>query len=111
MAKPKAKLSCVVHYSHLPSSSKILPLDNNKHENLINNKKIREMLGGENTHVIQCNGIPAENELNTSIHGTHSECYKKFVMAKSILKRKSQTVSNSIEVKNSSDSIDVKSSV
>ena len=110
MAKPKAKLSCVVHYSHLPSSSKIIPLDNNKHENLINNKKIREMLGGENTHVIQYNGIPAEDELDTSI-GTHSECYKKFVMAKSILKRKSQTVSNSIEVKNSSDSIDVKSSV
>ena len=80
-------MHCVVHYSHLSTSSKIVPLDASKHENLLTNKSIRKELGGANEHFQQCESIP--EILDTSIHGTHVECYKKFTKAKSIKKKKS----------------------
>ena len=39
-------------------------------------KKVRENLGGENYHLLQCESIPVV--CNSNLHGVHSEpCYKK----------------------------------
>ena len=77
------KLTCVVHYPRLITSS-ILPLNDHKPSVLLSNKEAREKLGGEYAHIEQCEGIP----FDLTVHGTHTECYKKFTLAKSIKKRK-----------------------
>ena len=39
-------------------------------------KEVRENLGGENNHLLQCEGVP--EEFNDNLHGVRSEpCYKK----------------------------------
>ena len=39
-------------------------------------KEVRENLGGENNHILQCEGVP--EEFSDNLHGVRSEpCYKK----------------------------------
>ena len=62
-----------------------MPLTESKHENLLENRTIRRDLGGANEHFEQCDTVP--EILDTSIHGAHTVCYKKFTMAKSLKRR------------------------
>ena len=78
---------CVVHYDSLDTSSdKLIRPSANTFETLLECKKIRESLGGENHHIDQCNKIP-EN-LGEIEYFYHRKCFQKFVYAKTLLKRK-----------------------
>ena len=55
-------------------------------ETLLECKKIRESLGGENHHFEQCNKIPENLKGIKFLY--HRKCFQKFVYAKTLLKRK-----------------------
>ena len=81
-------LQCVIHYQHLKITSKIIPLNQHKLQILNQNREARSKLGGENTHEQQSNSIPIS--FDSSKHGAHTECYKKFMKGLNIAKRKSE---------------------
>ena len=81
-------LQCVIHYQHLKTTSKIIPLNQHKFQILNQNREARRKLGGENTHEQQSKSIPPS--FDSSKYGAHTECYKKFTMGLNIAKRKSE---------------------
>ena len=87
-------LQCVIHYQHLKTTSKIIPLNQHKFQILNQNREARRKLGGENTHEQQSKSIPPS--FDSSKHGAHTECYKKFTMGLKIAKRKSEEEGTSL---------------
>ena len=81
-------LQCVIHYQHLKTTSKIIPLNQHKIQTLNQNREARRKRGGENTHEQQSKSIPSS--FDSSKHGAHTERYKKFKMGLIIAKRKSE---------------------
>ena len=81
-------LQCVIHYQHLKSTSKIIPLNRHKFQILNQNREARRKSGVENTHEQQSKSIPPS--FHSSKHGAHSECYKRFTMGLNIAKTKSE---------------------
>ena len=81
-------LQCAIHYQHLKTTSKIIPLNQHKFQILNQNREARHKLGGENTHEQQSESIPPS--FDSSKHGAHTECYKNFTMRLNIAKRKSE---------------------
>ena len=79
-------LQCAIHYQHLKTTSKIIPLNQHKFQILNQNREARRKLGGENTHEQQSKSIPPS--FDSSKYGAHTECYKKFTMGLNIAKRK-----------------------
>ena len=77
-----------IHYQHLNTTSKIIPLNQHKFQILNQNREARRKLGGENTHEQQSKSIPPS--FDSSKHGAHTECYKKFTIGLNIAKRKSE---------------------
>ena len=76
---------CQVHYAFINISSPLREITEVAFKSLHENKKIREQLGGENYHREQCESVP---ELFDDTYMIHPECYKKFIYAQTILKRK-----------------------
>ena len=87
-------LQCAIHYQHLKTTSKIIPLNQHKFQILNQNREARRKLGGENTHEQQSKSIPPS--FDSSKHGAHTECYKKFTMGLKIAKRKSEEEGTSL---------------
>ena len=78
---------CIVHYSSLDTSGdKLIQPTKTTFETLLEAKKIRESLGGENHHIDQCIRIP-EN-LGEIEFVYHRKCFQKFVYPKTLIKRK-----------------------
>ena len=78
---------CIIHYDSLDTSGdKLIRPSERTFETLLECKKIRENLGGENHHIDQCSKIP-EN-LGEIEYLYHRKCFQKFVYAKTLLKRK-----------------------
>ena len=73
-----------IHYQHLKNTSNIIPLKQHKFQN----REARRKLGGQNRHEQQRKSIPPS--FDSSKHGAHTECYKKFTMGLNIAKRKSE---------------------
>ena len=87
-------LQCIIHYLHLKTTLKIIPLNQHKFQILNQNREARRKLGGENTHEQQSKSIPPS--FDSSKHGAHTECYKKFTMGLKIAKRKSEEEGTSL---------------
>jgi len=83
---------CIVHYEgisiHNPHS--LQELNEKTFASLIESKIIRQKLGGENLHPKQCAGVPVN--LDNKTYHYHSECFKKFTYAKTLAKRKDNTL-------------------
>ena len=79
-------LQCVIHYQHLKTRSKIIPLNQYKFQTLNQNREARPKLRGENIHEQQSKYIPPY--FDSSKHDAHTKCYKKFTMVLNIAKRK-----------------------
>ena len=99
-------LQCIVHYLHFKTTSKIIPLNQDKFQTLNQNRDARRKLGGENTHEQQSKSIPPS--FDPSKHGAHTECYKKITMGLNIAKGKSEwegasTCNNSKRVRRSGE--------
>ena len=72
--RPIMTLQCIIHYLHLKTTSKIIPLNQHKFQILNQNREARRKLGGENTHEQQSKSIPPS--FDPSKHGAHTECHK-----------------------------------
>ena len=81
-------LQCIIHYLHLKTTSKIIPLNQHKFQILNQNREARRKLGGENTHEQQSKSVIPS--FDSSKHGAHTECFKKFTMGLNIAKRNSE---------------------
>ena len=81
-------------YQHLNTTSKTIPLNQHKFQILNQNREARRKLDGENTHEQQSKYMPPF--FDSSKHGAHTECYKKFTMGLNIAKRKSEGEGTSI---------------
>ena len=70
-------LKCIVHYRNQDCTySKVKPIDCENMKRIIESKRIRESLGGDNHHEEQCLGVP--DVIDPKIHGVRSvPCYKK----------------------------------
>ena len=92
---------CIVHYKSLSTTS-LREVTATTLSTLKNCKTIREQLGGDNLHREQGDGIP--EELDKKYH-YHPECFKKFIYAKTLAKRKgeSQTCRQSKRRKSTTD--------
>ena len=77
-----------IHYQHLRTTSKIIPLNQHKFQILNQNKEARHKVGREKAHEQKCKSIPPS--FDSSKHGAHTEYYKKFTMGLNIAKRKSE---------------------
>ena len=86
--RPITTLQCVIHYKHLKTTSKIIPLNQHKSQILNQNRRAGRKLGGENVRKQQSKSIPPS--FDSSKHGAHTECYKKFTIGLNIAKRKSE---------------------
>ena len=82
----QSKQTCQIHYSHLAVDGKLREITEVTLKTLHENKEIREKLGGENHHYEQCYAIPHELDRKYFVH---PECYRKFIFAQTIIKRKS----------------------
>ena len=81
-------LQRVIHYQQLNTTLKIIPLNQHKLQILNQNRVARCKLGGENAHEQQSKSIPPP--FDSSKHGLHAECYKKFTVGLNIATRKSE---------------------
>ena len=77
-------MAYVIHYENMNRHNKTVKLSEQTLKTLQENKKNRNKLGEENTHIQQCNNI-----LDTFIDVYHRECYQKCTYTKTLLKRKS----------------------
>ena len=73
------KLTCIIHYEKKDSlCSKIKAISEVNREKIYAAKQLREKLGGQNHHALQCSTVP--DLIDAEKHGIHLEpCYKKFV--------------------------------
>ncbi len=62
----------------------MIKLTDASHNTLLDNKAVREKLGGDNWHEEQCRSIPS---FVGEEHYYHRTCYAKFTLAKSYAKR------------------------
>ena len=81
-----ARQACIIHYDSIRASNNLIKANDNTFETLLDRKKIRERLGGENYHAEQCRNLPEIFEENHYFY--HRECYQKFTYAKALMKRK-----------------------
>ena len=84
---------CQVHYDFITISSPLREITYVTLKSLQETKKIREQLGGENYHCEQCESIP---EALDDSYFIHPECYKKFIYAQTLLKRKQNIDENQL---------------
>lgn len=71
-------LICVVHYNNHEKYSNIKSLSDVNKQRILEAKRLREEVEGENHHEDQCSSIP---QIFTDAHGIHLEpCYKKYVL-------------------------------
>ena len=75
---------CIIHYDSISTGNKIREVTVTTLSTLQNYKLTRENLGGNNLHHEQGNGIP---DLDKQYY-YHPECFKKYVYAKALAKRK-----------------------
>ena len=69
-------MKCIVHYLNQGKYTKLKSLWDVEKTKIKKGKEVRENLGGENHHLLQCEGVP--EVFNDNLHGVHSEpCYKK----------------------------------
>lgn len=80
------KQTCQIHHSYLAVDSKLMEIIEVTLKTFHENKEISEKLGGENHHYEQCYAIPHEGDRKYFLH---PECYRKFIFAQRIIKRKS----------------------
>ena len=92
-------MACFIHYRQFNNISKLVDVNENTYQTLIENKNIRKRLSGENSHIEQCNNIPDEYVDGLQYH---RECYQKFTYAKTLLKRKNVEKGESSSSKRSS---------
>ena len=60
--------SCLIHYESIFTSEQLTTLSQNALDTLVECKRIREGLGGVNSHETQCKNIPENcDKKNTSI--------------------------------------------
>ena len=78
--------SCLIHYGSIRIAGTLTRVSDASFKTLLECKKIRTSLGGENSHDEQCKGIP--ESLGEREFYFHRECYQKFTYAKTLLKRK-----------------------
>jgi len=86
---------CVLHYNKISTTS-LRAITTTTLVTLKNCKQIREQLGGENLHSEQAVGIPDDLDKE---YFYHVECFKKFVHAKVLVKRKADKNSSSRQSK------------
>ena len=78
-------MACIIHYPHYNNILKLVDLNEKTFQTLLENKKIRKILGSENAHDEKCLNIPNEYQNGLKYH---RECYQKFTYAKTLFKRK-----------------------
>ena len=78
-------MACFIHYQQYNNVLKLVDLNETTFQTLLENKKIRITLGGENFHSEQCLNIPDIYKIGLKYH---RECYQKFTYAKTLFKRK-----------------------
>lgn len=93
---------CIVHYESISTTS-LREVTPTTLSTLKNCKSIREELGGDNLHREQCDGIP--EQLDRKYH-YHPECFKKFIYAKTLAKRKDESQSTTRQLKRRRSSSD-----
>ena len=76
---------CIIHYDNIAIKEPLRSLTEVTLKSLKENREIRQKLGGENYHCQQCAGIP--DALNSNYY-LHPECFRKFICAKTLDKRK-----------------------
>ena len=81
--KERTRNHCVVHYGNI-REEKLIKLTDASHKTLLDNKAVREKLGGDNWHEEQCRSIPSFVGEECYYHQT---CYAKFTLAKSYARR------------------------
>ena len=86
---------CIIHYDSINTKEPLRGLTDVTLKSLKENKEIRQKLGGENYHYQQCAGIP--DTLNSNYY-LHPECFKKFIYAKTLEKRKYQSNGDAINI-------------
>ena len=73
-------ITCLIYYSSIKTTTTRTRASDASFQTLLESKRIRQSLGGENGHDEQCNGVPellGEKELYC-----HRECYQKFTLQK-----------------------------
>ena len=88
LSKPIMTFQRVIHYQQLNTASKIIPLNQHKLQILNQNRVARCNRGGESAHEQQSKSIPPS--FDSSKHGLHAECYKRFTVGLNITTRKSE---------------------
>lgn len=79
--------TCIVHYRHLCiENQNLIPLSKDTYARLIDARDCRIRLGGANCHEFQIKSIPELFTLGE--HYVHSQCYKNFTKAISVLSQK-----------------------
>ena len=76
---------CIIYYDNITIKELLGSLTEVTLKSLKENREIRQKLGSENYHYQQCTGIP--NALNSNYY-LHTECFRKFIYAKTLDKRK-----------------------
>ena len=76
---------CIIHYNSISTANTLPEVTVTLLSTLQKCKAIRENLGGDNLHHEQGNGIP---EVPNKQYYYHPECFKKYVYAKTLEKRK-----------------------
>ena len=68
-------MKCIVHYPNQGKYTKLKSISDVNKTKIKKAKEFRENLGGENHHLLQCEGVP--EAFNDNLHGVHSEPYYK----------------------------------
>ena len=76
---------CIIYYDSISTANTLREVTVTTLSTLQNCKAIRENLGGDNLHHEQGNGIPEDLDKQ---YYYHPECFKKYVYAKTLAKRK-----------------------
>ena len=76
---------CIIYYDNITIKQLLRFLTEVTRKSLKENREIRQKLGSENYHYQQCTGIP--DALNSNYY-LHTECFRKFIYAKTLDKRK-----------------------
>lgn len=79
--------ACSIHYELIKTSDNLITASQNTLQTLIECKRIRASLRGENHQVEQGSKIPDTIEESSDFY-YHRECYQKFTYAKALMKRK-----------------------
>ena len=70
-------MKCVIHYKNQSKYSKLKGLSEINKKQILEAKDLRCTLVGDTFQEEQCDAIPGK--FDESFHGTHLECYEKYV--------------------------------